>query len=561
MEVSPFINIPIVTIGPIIGKVDENSARILLEIDREADITISLKEVKKKEQQDIIQLEKTYSITNTCLKILPKIFFFYGLSSSTKYEVIIESKVNFLKPELGDLKSFFKTTSREGIYPDSFNLGFISCNSYKYYTSLEQPEFSLWENLSQKVKNDEIDYLIHMGDQIYIDDGAWSGNKENCFSKAKTLWEKAFEKVYGHQMDQIQKIIDQADLESEYFSEEKEKLLNAEKLKLEEIIIELISDVYRATWNIKSVAETLRNAPNLMILDDHEIFDDFGIINQNYLDKSSFEYFFAEKARFCYYKYQKQLLEDIEFDNLKITEKEHHFHMINGVGIFIQDFRGCFSWLKDDIMTHGKKGKLEGFLGNRQTDDIKKCFGNNGIFENMKYAFYVSAGPLVFLSAFQTSVAKEKVNDCYEQWAYCAQDEQIELLDLLVNFKNRANVNTMIVCGDVHIGCNTIIYKDNKPVIEQLITSPICQKPPTNFEMKAVDFLRFSNNSLKSGYSFKHSKGTNKCNYGIVNLTFEDQKYSSKSFLVICQNENFIAGEENFKTNSDVNFCPSCNIL
>ena len=78
----------------------------------------------------------------------------------------------------------------------------------------------------------------------------------------------------------------------------------------------------------------MRNVPNLMIFDDHEIFDDFGFSNDEYLNKKSFKHFFSEKARLCYYKYQKQLWEDVDFHNLDKTLQEHHFYIIHGWNIY-----------------------------------------------------------------------------------------------------------------------------------------------------------------------------------------------------------------------------------
>jgi hypothetical protein len=48
-----------------------------------------------------------------------------------------------------------------------------------------------------------------------------------------------------------------------------------------------------------------------MILDDHEIFNNFG-----WGQKNDFETIFEKQARLVYYQYQRQLWEDIDYDNL-----------------------------------------------------------------------------------------------------------------------------------------------------------------------------------------------------------------------------------------------------
>jgi len=552
-------NLPKITIGPIIGKVDENSARILIEIDQEIELTINLKEIEEIEEQS------TFSITNLCTPKYPKVFKFIGLKPYTRYEVIIENKLDYLNPELKELKSKFRTTSaNDGISPDKFNLGFISCNSSNYYKNLENPEFSLWENLSQKVKSEDINYLIHMGDQIYLDDGFWNGEKNNCFSKAFELWNEAYKRSYGKEYGKERKNSKNSDLNKEYNSKKIDENFKKEKVILEKEIIEIISNEYREAWNIKPCADALRNSPNLMILDDHEIYDDFGFDGKyDPNDMEIFENFFADKARFCYYKYQKQLADDVDFESYPIAEKEHHSHIINGVGLFVQDFRGCFTWLKD-YNYKGTKGKLDDFFGKSQSEEIKNCFGKGGKFEKTKFAFYISANPLVFFSSMVTNLAKEKVNDCYEHWAFAARNEQAELLDILVDFKKNNKIETMLISGDVHIGCYTSIFKDDEYILKQMITSPISQKPPTNFEMKVMNLLRFSQNELANGYVFVHSTGINECNYGLVELRLSlmGEKYNANAKHIKSNGKRFEEDDvEDINTVYKKPCCTNCQII
>ena len=134
-----------ITLGPIIGKVDENSARILIEIDQEIELTIELKEIDSRTNQTMI-------IKHLCNPKYPKVFKFLGLKSQTRYEVMIQNDIEFKNPELKDLKSRFRTTSKIGKTPDKFNIAFVSCYSSNYYKTLKKPEFSLWNNLSKKVE-------------------------------------------------------------------------------------------------------------------------------------------------------------------------------------------------------------------------------------------------------------------------------------------------------------------------------------------------------------------------------------------------------------------------
>ena len=121
----------------------------------------------------------------------------------------------------------------------------------------------------------------------------------------------------------------------------------------------------------------------------------------------------------------------------------------------------------------------------------------------------------------------------------------------------------MCISGDVHIGCFTSIFKNDEYVLQQMITSPISQKPPTGFEKKVMDLLRFSQHELYSGYSFKHSDGTNECNFGIVQLRLNDEeKYDAIAKHIKSNGERFEEGT--FEDLSEIHYqscCSKCEIL
>ena len=342
---------------------------------------------------------------------------------------------------------------------------------------------------------------------------------------------------------------------------EKEKLFEKEKVSLSEIFKETISEEYRKTWNYYFTAKVLRNIPNLMNLDDHEIYDDFGFDDINYKNKKSFEYFFSEAARYCYYKYQKQLWENVNFDNFTNVESEHHFHIINGVGIFIQDFRGCFTWLKE-------KNYKGHFLGKKQYEDFMFCFGHNGMFEKLRCSLYISANPLVFFSKKISETAALKINDALENWSLAAPDDQISMLETFRNFRERTQKNLSLVSGDVHMGCMTNIYKNGEFVLQQMITSPICQKPPTNAEFLVVNLLLNSNQNIKEGYTFIHHGGFNDMNYGIIDVRINPTNLNSEIYgKHVSSNDNIIK-DGNFdnmgfreEIRGCVTDCGGCHIL
>jgi len=123
---------------------------------------------------------------------------------------------------------------------------------------------------------------------------------------------------------------------------------------------------------------------------------------------------------------------------------------------------------------------------------------------------------MVFLSKKPAKLGTRKIEDCWEQWPLNAPDDQTWILDTLKNYRERTNKDVFIVAGDPHIGCFTKIFKYRRFVVEQMITSPITQKPPTDFEAEVMKFLLGVGTKLKNNYTFRHYKGTNSNNFGLV---------------------------------------------
>ena len=186
-------NLTTVLVGPVIGKVTENSARILVEIDKGISLTLILIE-EETENSNLKSLE-TFSQTVQCFPKFPKIFIFDNLKENTKYSVTIVNPVDYLNPELNQLKSRFRTMTKDINSPTTFKIACVSCNSIKYNDHVDT-DGNLWKDLSERIET--IDYCIHMGDQVYIDDGKWKGDYDNCNSKCLKKWEEKYKKIFDY---------------------------------------------------------------------------------------------------------------------------------------------------------------------------------------------------------------------------------------------------------------------------------------------------------------------------------------------------------------------------
>jgi phosphodiesterase/alkaline phosphatase D-like protein len=87
---------------------------------------------------------------------------------------------------------------------------------------------------------------------------------------------------------------------------------------LEEKVLKILRDQYRKTWAHPSTRRALANVPNQMMVDDHEIRDDWGWREEDW-DPNTVkpDYFYGCCARRVYYEYQRQLRDDIDFNSAK----------------------------------------------------------------------------------------------------------------------------------------------------------------------------------------------------------------------------------------------------
>lgn len=67
------------------------------------------------------------------------------------------------------------------------------------------------------------------------------------------------------------------------FINENTSIWEKERIALAKRFIKIINEDYRDTYNYFYEAKVLRTCPNIMILDDHDIYDNFGFDNIDYI--------------------------------------------------------------------------------------------------------------------------------------------------------------------------------------------------------------------------------------------------------------------------------------
>ncbi|XP_024533319.1 uncharacterized protein LOC9651288 [Selaginella moellendorffii] len=515
-----------VVIGPVIGKVTSTSARILLEIDREARITVSLTQIEdaagvlrsrqllqqsrrrrrrakkdapaaqdqasaipKEGDQDPALPGRSKSKQGRSLKVEKKLpanrpvaFEFLELSPGCRYLVELEG----CKSDLVARSSFVTFPRKEELW-DRVNVGVVSCNKI-FITQMEIPIHSdLWADLAKNIEAGSVDLVLHLGDQVY-GDGDKLMDKENhvdrCSDRFRLCKEDIMKDVPRH-------------------------LWHTK----EEEVREAYREVYRETWRHPPTARCLANCPNLMIYDDHEIRDNWADLEADW-DPECLDFFIARGAWIAYLEYQRQLDRDIDFRKLHKLTKDHHFHVVGGLGLMFLDVRGCRSFQR-------VKGDEFPYLGSPQWTDIDQALRPGDLFEDVRVLLVCSPAPLVFLEPNITDAAGKNVPrlaDFRGHWsADMHRKEQTRMIEALVNWKESGRREVMVLGGDVHCGGHSQIFRGDQVLLNQFTTSAIANRPlpkPAYYFMRAAGRLGV----LGNDYKFKHHHWTRSRNYGLMGI-------------------------------------------
>jgi len=483
-----------IVLGPIIGKVTDKTARVAIEFENKFDhfgnkfdqfgnkfdqsgnkfdqfgnkLDQMIKECILISKTDDMNQHSQIEIAN---KGFPTIFRFFELTPNTLYKVVCDGA------EIGQ----FKTLRSENDNPGNLKVGIVSCNDFtKKDKTLKK---DLWFDLTDNIE--DLDYVFHIGDQCYMDMGAESANS-TPYQKCKAIL---------------------ASIDEQSWPKKRTELL------------EVLRSRYRQTWNQEDTAYVLANVPNLMILDDHEIKDDWG-----WGKPDNFDSFYGQLAREVYYEYQRQLREDIDWKKLNNLKSEYHAHILNGVGVVFVDYRGSRSWFRET-------GIEDNQLGNAQKQWITNLFSEQGQFSNLNSVLFISPFPLVFLSHFLTNLASKYIDDAKEHWAFKNNKELENLFEILRKWKlRREGGEVTLIGGDVHVGGHTEIFDKEDRLFKQFTTSAINNTVPKKHESKVIDILQKASGNFEKEYFYNHIDWIRYNNYGLLEV-----KNVNGESLVTCQ--------------------------
>lgn len=503
-----------VTTGPVIGYVSTSTARIMLEVNKSVEIICNL----------ILQSEPAVSPTNGCTLAgpasptnptnqkrrlmqanLPSMFIIDGLVPNSKYMVTF---VCPKEPALTHEACSFKTMPSE----DSnvhVQVGVISCNKISVMKSLD-PAADLWSDLHQRVLTGDIQMLLHLGDQVYADemmhdltDGKVSLEDDGVDCK----YMMALALIKGKPAAQW----------------------DSQK----DAILELYRDCYRETWGHPSTRAVLANCPNVMIMDDHEIRDDWGD-HVDDRDPSSMDHYIARCGYQVFCEYQGQLYDDIEIfgDRFLKTKAHRIFTLNNHVGVLLADMRAArsFSDPRDDPQV---------VLGTQQWADIDAALSDDGALGQTDTLIFGAGVPLVFLNTGLTESLGnnvKKLDDMLGHWSSAPhKPEQSRLMKALDKWRlAKPGRDIIVLGGDVHVGGYSMIKKkivkggqvvSTEPFAFQFFSSSIGNAKfnkvvELGMRMMGGDLQTFkADDDVDEDFCFSHHHWTADRNYGLVNVT------------------------------------------
>lgn len=496
---------PTISLGPVIGKATETTARILVELNHTSIVTCSLTPGGSEAPATSLELRLERG--------RPRAFVFTGLQPDTKYRVTFVGAVLLV-----DVCSF-RTQPAGGwqlVAGHTPHFACVSCNDISTTRTLPVGMYrcDLWDDLAQRIREAQppLDYMFHIGDNVY-NDATWSdvekGKKilhgSHCKWGAAHLW-----------LDSLPQ-----EKWAEHVGE----------------VAELFRNVYRETWGHPPTRWVLANVPNLMILDDHEIRDDWGDRPEDG-EADSLDTFLAKIAHDVYGEYQRQLYED----SVGPPTEDFHFHALGEVGLAFFDVRSCKGFYQKPI------DRVSPFLGVSQwralEDALSPDSESAGVFGSCKALIALVPEPVAYISETPTFwLGHYTIDDLLGMFsAPDMMPEVSRLLQLLQVWRDALpGREVLLVCGDVHEGGWTDLMRHehlhpiprkrdpqlprrNTVRIRQLCTSAMAAPTRSPIEamlsMGARDVLSVVDGwGLGGGWWYRHCAWDQRRNYALLDVS------------------------------------------
>ncbi|MFQ2093293.1 alkaline phosphatase D family protein [Aeromonas taiwanensis] len=332
---------------------------------------------------------------------------------------------------------------------EQVRIGYASCNGFsdfKLLTSTPAP-YAMWDKLAAEHKTHPFSLLLMGGDQIYAD----------------SLWTSVPTLKAWNELDREEKV--------------KRKATRTMVEQLDRFYCEL----YCKQWSRPEVAFMLARVPSAMMWDDHDIFDGWGSYPE---DLQRCEVYQAIYAAATKYFRLFQLRSEANGALLDKTLNHHSWRLgFRGYQILALDNRANRTLTR--VMSPSQWDQINAALAACDSGHLLVMAGVPVVYRD--FSFTEAA-----LDA--TPWEEELTDDLKDHWR--AKDHQGErarlIMRLLDNARHRRQkepgCKTLILSGDVHVGCLGVIQDKREGVVNvhQLVSSGIVHPCPTQFQWMGI---------------------------------------------------------------------------
>lgn len=334
---------------------------------------------------------------------------------------------------------------------------YTSCNGFsdcKLMNSTEEP-YRLWEKMRDEHASSPFSLLLMGGDQVYAD---------SIWTKIEPL----------RQWNELPR---------------KEKVKRSATKEMLAKIDTFYSELYVDRWNKEPVATMLASIPSIMMWDDHDIFDGWGSYPA---DIQSCEVY---KAIFEAAKKHYELLQVRGKNTSLLTENKDN----------PQYFSSAVSFRNYTILSLDNRSErsLCEIMSQSHWADVTEFLENECSRGDL---LILTAVPVVYRdfsfaeSAVDATPWEEALeDDLKDHWR--AKEHEGERLKLIMNLLKNAHLRkakTVILSGDVHVGCLGIIQdkcKEQPINIHQIVSSGIVHPAPTYLQWLGI--LSITNDDIE----------------------------------------------------------------
>jgi alkaline phosphatase D len=381
---------------------------------------------------------------------LTAVFDLTGLEQQTEYYYCVFSDHERgdrweLRPDPNRRK--FRTAVDSSHNQPAISFGVFSCHM-PYKKNGDLVNTPMWDRLAEELENNSADFVIGVGDQVYVD-----GNKNI------SIWQ--------------------------YLKSNKADLVSEVKTKQDqvEIMRSWYRDIYRGYWGFRSLQGVLGRFPTYMIWDDHEIMDGWGSYTKAELGNQLDTIWEWENTE------QNVELAHQMFDAAKVTyeEYEHSHNPPTEAGVY--DY--SFVWGPCAFYVLDMRGQRD---YNRTSDD--RILGKNQMLRFTEWLkstealsasalFIVSPVPLVHIANFIVNHLDLPLlglaDDLRDEWAHESNwEERNNLLSAVFDYSQNQKKRVVFLSGDVHIGAGFRLTRPDQPAarVYQLTSSAITYPIP-----------------------------------------------------------------------------------